>query len=81
MTIPTLEKSDDEIGNEVAKILSDLIRIDTSNPPGNGTKAAEYLYKLMEKEGIEGEIVESAENRGNLIRNEHFTITRKFFSS
>jgi len=67
MTIPTLEKSDDEIGNEVAKILSDLIRIDTSNPPGNETKAAEYLYKLMEKEGIEGEIVESAENRGNLI--------------
>lgn len=60
-------KTDEEIGDEVSKILSDLIKIDTTNPPGNEIKAAEYLYNLFQKEGYEGEIIETGEGRGNYI--------------
>jgi len=53
--------------DEAVRILQDLIRIDTSNPPGNETKAAEYLKTLLEREKIPGEIVALEPSRGNLI--------------
>ncbi len=49
------------------KILSDLIRIDSSNPPGNETVVAHYLKDLFQKAGVEGEIVEPEEGRGSFI--------------
>ncbi|MBD3230839.1 MAG: M20/M25/M40 family metallo-hydrolase [Candidatus Lokiarchaeota archaeon] len=55
-----------EYEDEVVSILQDLIRIDTSNPPGNELKAAKYLEKLLSKEGFKCEIFESDENRGNI---------------
>lgn len=48
-------------------ILSDLIRINTVNPPGNETAAAEYLKKLFSDNGLESEIVESEKGRGSFI--------------
>jgi acetylornithine deacetylase/succinyl-diaminopimelate desuccinylase-like protein len=42
---------------EVVKILQDLIRIDTVNPPGNEGRAARYLGDLFEKEGIEYQLI------------------------
>jgi acetylornithine deacetylase/succinyl-diaminopimelate desuccinylase-like protein len=51
----------------VIEILQDLIRIDTTNPPGNETAAAQYLARLLTPAGIETEIIESAPGRGNLI--------------
>ncbi|MEW6733600.1 MAG: M20/M25/M40 family metallo-hydrolase [Acidobacteriota bacterium] len=53
--------------DEAVSILSDLIKIDTSNPPGNETKAAEYLKSLLDREGIPAEIFESEPGRGNLV--------------
>ncbi|HSE48376.1 MAG TPA: M20/M25/M40 family metallo-hydrolase [Terriglobales bacterium] len=52
---------------EAVKHLQELVRIDTSNPPGNETRAAEYLKSVLAKEGIASEIVESAPGRGSLI--------------
>lgn len=52
---------------EAVRILQDLIRIDTSNPPGNETKAAEYLKALFERERIPAEIVALEPARGNVI--------------
>lgn len=49
------------------KILSELIRINTSNPPGNETAAARYLAGLLRQGGIDGEIIEPAAGRGSLI--------------
>jgi acetylornithine deacetylase/succinyl-diaminopimelate desuccinylase-like protein len=49
------------------KILSDLIRIDSSNPPGNETAVAVYLKKLFDDAGIVGEIIEPEEGRGSFI--------------
>jgi acetylornithine deacetylase/succinyl-diaminopimelate desuccinylase-like protein len=48
-------------------ILRGLVQIDTSNPPGNETKAAQYLKAYLDREGIPSEIIESAPGRGNLI--------------
>jgi acetylornithine deacetylase/succinyl-diaminopimelate desuccinylase-like protein len=52
---------------EAAHFLAELIKIDTSNPPGNETKAAEYLKSVLEKEGIPAQIYESAPGRGNIV--------------
>jgi acetylornithine deacetylase/succinyl-diaminopimelate desuccinylase-like protein len=53
--------------DETIHILSELIKIDTSNPPGNETRAAEYIKSVLAKEGIESEIIESAPGRGSLV--------------
>jgi len=42
--------------DEVIKNLQGLIRIDTSNPPGNETKAAEFIKAILDKEGIPSEM-------------------------
>jgi acetylornithine deacetylase/succinyl-diaminopimelate desuccinylase-like protein len=47
--------------------LQDLVRIDTTNPPGNETNAAEYLAGVLKREGFEPQILESAPGRGNLV--------------
>ena len=52
---------------QVVDVLRDLVRIDTTNPPGNEVDAARYLADLLAPAGIETRIVESAPGRGNLI--------------
>jgi len=52
---------------EAVRTLQGLIRIDTSNPPGNETKVAEYLKSILDKEGISSEIVAPQPARGSLI--------------
>ena len=52
---------------EAARFLVDLVKIDTSNPPGNEVKAANYIKGVLDKEGIVSEIFESAPGRGNLV--------------
>ena len=44
-----------------------LLRIDTQNPPGNETKAAEYVKQALERDGIPSTIVGSDPNRSNLL--------------
>ena len=52
---------------ETIKLLQDLIRFDTSNPPGNETPCCEYIKEVFAKEGIESEIYESAPGRGSIL--------------
>jgi len=52
---------------EAVRTLQGLVRIDTSNPPGNETKVAEYLKSILTKEGIASEIVALEPSRGSLI--------------
>jgi acetylornithine deacetylase/succinyl-diaminopimelate desuccinylase-like protein len=56
-----------EVEGEVTQLLSDLIRIDTTNPPGNETEAACFLAENLERAGFNFEIVESAPGRGSLV--------------
>ncbi|PMB75179.1 MAG: peptidase M20, partial [Candidatus Bathyarchaeota archaeon] len=56
-----------EVEEEVTNLLADLIRINTTNPPGNEIEAAKYLAKNLEQEGFKCELFESAPSRGNII--------------
>jgi len=57
-------------GQQQAEILRHfraLIQIDTSNPPGNESKAVEYLKKVLEDEGIPTQTFALDPNRTNLV--------------
>ncbi|MGA3291460.1 MAG: M20/M25/M40 family metallo-hydrolase [Candidatus Bathyarchaeia archaeon] len=56
-----------EVKQEITQLLGELIRIDTTNPPGNETQAATYLARYLASEGFKTEIIESASGRGSLI--------------
>ncbi len=49
------------------KLLQDLIRFDTTNPPGNEDECIRYLYKLLTDAGIETKILGKNAQRTNLI--------------
>ena len=44
-----------------------LVQIDTSNPPGNETKAVDYLKQVLEAEGIATKTFASEPSRANLV--------------
>jgi len=52
---------------EAVETLQALVRIDTSNPPGNESKVAEFLKTILDKDGIASEIIAMEPGRGNLI--------------
>jgi acetylornithine deacetylase/succinyl-diaminopimelate desuccinylase-like protein len=52
---------------EVVELLRGLIRLDTVNPPGNETRAAEYLRDYLEDNGIECELYARVPERANLV--------------
>jgi acetylornithine deacetylase/succinyl-diaminopimelate desuccinylase-like protein len=56
-----------KIADEAVIWLQDLIRINTSNPPGNELVAAKYIAGVFDKEGIPYEIFESTPGRGILV--------------
>jgi acetylornithine deacetylase/succinyl-diaminopimelate desuccinylase-like protein len=40
------------VGAEATRLLQDYVRIDTSNPPGDTRKAADFLAGILDREGI-----------------------------
>src|SRR5438105_7776989 len=52
---------------EVTELLQELIRIDTTNPPGNETRAAELLRDYLEEHGVECELYARIPERANLV--------------
>jgi acetylornithine deacetylase/succinyl-diaminopimelate desuccinylase-like protein len=57
----------DAAGKEALSYLVDLIRLDTTNPPGNERIAADYIARVLDREGIRYEIVEAAPTRASLV--------------
>ncbi|HEV7785079.1 MAG TPA: M20/M25/M40 family metallo-hydrolase [Thermoanaerobaculia bacterium] len=51
---------------EAAGWLQQYVRIDTSNPPGNEQRTADFLAGLLRKEGIASQVVKTPEGRANL---------------
>ncbi|HBQ10344.1 MAG TPA: hypothetical protein DEF51_03825, partial [Myxococcales bacterium] len=56
-----------EIEAEAVAHFKALLRIDTTNPPGNERPAADYIAKVLKKEGIDFDIVESKPTRASLV--------------
>ena len=52
---------------EATKLLQGLIRIDTTNPPGNETRAAELLRDYLEDSGVSCELYARIPERANLV--------------
>jgi acetylornithine deacetylase/succinyl-diaminopimelate desuccinylase-like protein len=52
-----------QIETEALSTLQAYVRIDTSNPPGDVTKAADFLVDLLKREGIEVKRYESSAGR------------------
>jgi acetylornithine deacetylase/succinyl-diaminopimelate desuccinylase-like protein len=55
----------------VAVLLQELIRLDTTNPPGNETLAAELLRDYLEAAGAECELYARVPERANLVARIH----------
>jgi acetylornithine deacetylase/succinyl-diaminopimelate desuccinylase-like protein len=59
---PSLET----IEQEAVSLLNEYLRVDTTNPPGNEIKAAQFFKDIFDREGIEAQIIEAAPGRGNI---------------
>ena len=55
------------VRSEAVEVLCDLVRFDTSNPPGNERPAAQYLAEKLAGVGIEPAVLESAPGRTNVV--------------
>src|SRR5205823_570177 len=55
------------VRDEVTELLQELIRIDTTNPPGNETAAAELLRDYLEDSGVECGLYARVPERANLV--------------
>src|SRR3954447_4361901 len=53
--------------DEATQLLGDLIRLDTVNPPGNETQAAELLRAYLAESGVESELYARSPERANLV--------------
>jgi acetylornithine deacetylase/succinyl-diaminopimelate desuccinylase-like protein len=53
--------------DEVTEVLQQLIRVDTTNPPGNETAAAELLRSYLEENGVACELYSRVPERANLV--------------
>ena len=63
------------VGAEATKLLEDYVRIDTSNPPGDTRKAADFLAALFDREGIPVTRYESAPGKAILYARLKATVT------
>ena len=52
---------------EVTELLQELIRVDTTNPPGNETPVAELLRDYLEDSGVSCELYAKIPERANLV--------------
>ena len=53
--------------SDTARLLQELIRLDTTNPPGNETAAAHLLRDYLEAAGVECELFARVPERANLV--------------
>ena len=57
----------DAVGEETLQHLSELVQIDSTNPPGNETAVAEYVQDALADEGIDSEMYSIDPARANLV--------------
>lgn len=55
------------LGERAQHYLADLIRLDTTNPPGNETRVAEYLRRVTHEHGISAELLGPDPSRLNFV--------------
>lgn len=53
--------------DKTVELLRDFIRIDTTNPPGNEEKAAQFLQEFLRREGLSSDMYHPAPGRANIL--------------
>src|SRR5438132_487416 len=53
----------DRLTAETLRTLSDYLKVNTTNPPGNELQAAVFLKRILDREGIPAQILDTAELR------------------
>jgi len=57
------------LARETQQVLADYVRVNTTNPPGNELAGARFLKQILDREGIEAQIIDTLElgqGRANL---------------
>lgn len=69
LTVPAAAAEPDwaALGRDAARVTAELIRLDTSNPPGNEVLAAEYLKAALAAEGVDGVVLTSTGTRSSYL--------------
>ena len=55
-----------QVRDDLLKLAQSLIKINTTNPPGNEMEAVRFIANFLNHNGLDSQIWVSAENRGNL---------------
>jgi acetylornithine deacetylase/succinyl-diaminopimelate desuccinylase-like protein len=66
ITAPRGDAEWSALGDEAAALLSQYLRINTTNPPGNEINAARWLAGVLRREGIEAQVFEPVPGKANL---------------
>ena len=64
---PTGRPDLSKLADEAQGWLSDMVRINTVNPPGNEAVVAKYISSIFQKEGISNEVLEMAPGRSIVV--------------
>src|SRR5215471_3748404 len=64
---PGVADDNRSLGDRTRQYLTDLVRLDTSNPPGNETRVVEYLKQVADAHGIPGEVLGGDTRRMNFV--------------
>ena len=67
LIVPAIPSVAQVAHEEALRFLTELVKLDTSNPPGNEIRAANYIKSVLDKEGISSEIFESVPGRASLV--------------
>jgi acetylornithine deacetylase/succinyl-diaminopimelate desuccinylase-like protein len=65
--MPVEATTDSALADSAVRHLAELIRIDTTNPPGNETPAAEYLAAMFSAAGLDPKLVGADPRRMNVV--------------
>jgi len=67
VAVPGAQQGNAAIEAETMQHFQALLRIDTSSPPGNETRAVDYLKQVFEKEGIPYQVFAKDASRANIV--------------
>jgi acetylornithine deacetylase/succinyl-diaminopimelate desuccinylase-like protein len=67
LTATGFAQTDQDLKANASKYLIDLVRLNTTNPPGNETRVAGYLKQAVEQQGISAELLGADPARLNFV--------------
>jgi acetylornithine deacetylase/succinyl-diaminopimelate desuccinylase-like protein len=65
--IPAANQTGNALTDRAERYFADLLKLDTSNPPGNESRVARYLKRVADENGIPAELLGPDPNRLNFV--------------